>query len=160
MAIIRLSTFINAPVQRCFDLARSIDLHLLSTEGTEERAIAGKVSGLINQGEHVSWEAVHFGIRQKLETRITHMERPRYFRDEMVSGAFKSMHHEHHFEEKDNGTLMTDVFCYETPFAFIGKLFDAIVLERHMRYFLVKRNTAIKTAAEGTTWHDILTTTL
>jgi hypothetical protein len=47
MPIITLKTEIHAPIERCFDLARSIDLHQLSTAGTRERAVGGVTSGLL-----------------------------------------------------------------------------------------------------------------
>jgi hypothetical protein len=40
MPVIELSTSISAPVERVFDLARSIDLHTNSTSSTGERAVA------------------------------------------------------------------------------------------------------------------------
>lgn len=49
-----LKTFIDAPVERCFDLARSIDLHKISLEHTNEKAVAGKTAGLIEPGESVT----------------------------------------------------------------------------------------------------------
>ena len=54
MAIIELTTDINAPIGRVFDLARSIDLHMNSTSKTGERAVAGVTSGLIGAGEQVT----------------------------------------------------------------------------------------------------------
>ncbi|WP_421978731.1 hypothetical protein [Roseivirga seohaensis] len=54
MPVIRIETIIKAPVQRCFDLSRSIDLHQISTIETKERAIAGKTSGLIGLNETVT----------------------------------------------------------------------------------------------------------
>ena len=49
---IELLTEINAPIEKCFDLSRSIDLHLESTKQTGEEAIAGRTSGLIELGEN------------------------------------------------------------------------------------------------------------
>ena len=149
MTIITLSTFINAPIERCFDLSRSVDLHMLSVKQTKEKAIAGVTTGHMNEGDWVMWEAVHFGIKQRLSTRITAMERPVYFCDEQMEGAFKSMRHEHHFELEDGGTIMKDVFCYETPYGLAGWLFDVVVLKRYMTHFLRLRNVTIKNVAEG-----------
>lgn len=88
MPTLHLRTLINAPIERVFDLARSIDAHMASTSQTREKAISGRTSGLIEQGETVTWEATHFGIRQQLSVRITQMDRPYHFEDEMISGAF------------------------------------------------------------------------
>jgi hypothetical protein len=40
MPVISLKTIIEADIGLCFDLARSIDLHTISTAHTNERAIA------------------------------------------------------------------------------------------------------------------------
>jgi ligand-binding SRPBCC domain-containing protein len=156
MTQIRLTTLIQAPIERCFDLSRSIDLHMLSTQDTGERAVAGRVAGLVEKGDSVTWEAKHFGIKQQLTTAIEEVLFPTYFNDRMVKGAFKSMYHEHFFENKDGGTLMTDIFCYETPFGFAGQLFDSLILKKYMAGFLLKRNEVIKNAAEGSGWEEIL----
>lgn len=50
MPVIELVTEINAPIHVCFDMARSIDLHKLSTAQTREEAVAGAASGLIAPG--------------------------------------------------------------------------------------------------------------
>ena len=62
MPEIKLQTYINADIQVVFDLARSIDLHTISTAHPHEKAIAGKTSGLISLGEEVTWKARHFGF--------------------------------------------------------------------------------------------------
>ncbi len=76
MSIIELSTAINAPVERVFDLARSIDLHTASTSKTGERAVGGVTSGLIGMGDEVTWEARHFGVKQRLTVRVTVFDPP------------------------------------------------------------------------------------
>ncbi|MEZ4309048.1 MAG: hypothetical protein R3F14_13505 [Polyangiaceae bacterium] len=51
MPILDITTLIAAPVERAFDLSRSIDLHTVSTAETGETAVAGVTSGLIGLGE-------------------------------------------------------------------------------------------------------------
>ncbi|MFY8037055.1 MAG: SRPBCC family protein [Cyclobacteriaceae bacterium] len=148
MTTIKLTTCIKAPIELCFDLARSIDLHIESTKATNERAIAGRTSGMIEEGEFVTWEATHFFIRQQLSTRIVEMRGPHYFKDVMVSGAFRSMEHEHLFENNGDHTLMTDIFCYEVPYGLAGKIFDYFILKRYMINLLSIRNELIKKEAE------------
>lgn len=148
MTKIELSTQINAPIERCFDLARSIDLHMVSTKQTGEKAIAGRTSGLIELGETVTWEAKHLGVRQKLSSKITEFNYPNYFTDEMVEGAFKSMRHEHLFYAINGQTLMKDIFVFESPFGWLGELVNFLFLGRYMTKLLKKRNRVIKEAAE------------
>jgi len=148
MTTIELETIINASQQRCFDLARSIDLHLQSTVSTGERVVEGKTSGLVELGDEITWEATHFGIRQRLSVRIIELNPYTSFTDCMVKGAFKSMNHRHSFEFSDGKTSMKDHFCYETPFGIFGTLFDFLLLKRHMTRFLKIRNAMIKEQAE------------
>ena len=103
MPLIRLETLIHAPIERCFDLSRDIDLHMRSTEETQEIAVAGVTTGLIGLGEEVTWEATRFGVRQKLTTRITAFSRPGHFRDSQVRGAFRRFDHDHYFITLDGG---------------------------------------------------------
>jgi ligand-binding SRPBCC domain-containing protein len=149
MPSITIETLINAPIQRCFDLSRNIDLHTDSMKHTGEKAIAGRTSGLIELGETVTWEAKHFGIRQTLTSKITEFDYPNYFVDEQVSGAFKTIRHEHRFEAHGGQTLMTDVFTFESPLGLLGRLANILFLKSYMKRLLVKRNEIIKQAAES-----------
>jgi hypothetical protein len=79
MATIILKTLINAPIAHCFDLARSIDLHVQSMQSSGEEAIAGKRNGLIGLNESVTWRAKHFGIYFTMTSKITAMEHPLFF---------------------------------------------------------------------------------
>jgi ligand-binding SRPBCC domain-containing protein len=156
MTTIKLTTFIKAPAERCFDLSLSVDLHMKSTQSTGEKIVGGRASGVMQLDETVTWEAVHFGVKQQLTTRITQLTRPVHFRDEMVKGAFKRFQHDHYFEAKDGGTVMRDIFCYETPFGIFGSLFDILALKRHMTKFLEEKNRTIKAIAEGNEWVNFL----
>ena len=156
MVILREITLIHAPLERCFDLSRSIDLHKVSTARTGEEAIAGVTSGLIGLGEEVSWRARHFGVWQQMTSRITAFDRPAYFQDTMVRGAFRSFQHDHYFEERDEGqTEMRDVLRFAAPLSILGRLAE-IPLKPYLRRFLQERNALLKQAAEGEEWRRFL----
>lgn len=156
MATIKVTTKIKAPITICFDLARSIDLHKISTSGSNEEAVAGRISGLIGLNEEVTWQATHLGIRQELSSKITRLEYPVYFRDEMLKGAFKRMEHDHFFEEKEGVTIMEDRFCFESPLGAAGKIFNTLFLNTYLEKLLSKRNAVIKEYAESLKWKLIL----
>ena len=156
MPVIKLITKIDAPIAICFDLARSIDLHKLSTAGTQEEAIAGTTSGFIAMDDEVTWRAKHFGITQCLTSRITAYEYPFHFRDEMVRGPFKKIRHDHCFQQTGHVTLMKDVFEFESPAGIIGQIFNWLVLKRYLKELLVKRNRMIREVAESEQWKGIL----
>jgi ligand-binding SRPBCC domain-containing protein len=156
MPTIELETEIQSSLESCFDLSRSIDLHKISTAKTNETAVDGITSGLINLNEFVTWQATHFGIRQKLTSKITAFNRPFHFRDEQLKGAFKFFTHDHYFEMKDDKVIMKDIFTFQSPFGFVGKLFDKIILTKYMKKFLTERNNTIKQFAETGKWKTVL----
>ena len=153
---IELKTEIEADRNIVFDLSLSIDLHKISTEQTNEEAIAGKTSGLIGINESVTWRAKYFGIYQKLTSKITEYDRPNYFADEMVKGAFAEFKHEHNFAESNGGTLMTDFFDYKSPFGILGKLANKLFLKKYMTELLTKRNRIVKEFAESDKWKEVI----
>lgn len=156
MPSIHLTTFIHAPVERVFDLSRSINLHKISAMDTNEQAIDGVMSGLINLNETVTWQAKHLFKTRRFTSKISAMLRPVNFTDEMIKGDFKNFRHEHHFKPADNGTVMIDMISFESPYGFIGRLFNSIYLENHIEKFLVVRNAVIKDYAETEKWNTIL----
>jgi len=156
MPAIYLETQIKSTVEVCFDLSRNIDLHQISTAETNEKAIAGRTKGLIEAGEFVTWQAKHFGITQKLTSKITAFNKPFYFRDEQQKGAFKYIIHDHYFESHNEYVLMKDIFNFQSPFGLIGNLVDKIVLTNYLRNILLKRNMVIKKYAETEKWKSLL----
>jgi ligand-binding SRPBCC domain-containing protein len=150
MTTINLITTINAPIQEVFDLNRNIDIHKLSTAKSNETAIDGITTGLINLNETVTWQGKHFGIYQTHKSVISAMESPNSFVDEMMEGRFKSFRHQHTFIEEDGSTIMEDMIQYETPFNIFGKLFDRFVLKNYLTSFIQERNQFIKGLAENT----------
>ena len=156
MVRIELTTQIAAPIERCFDLARSIDLHMASTNQTGERAVAGVTTGMIGAGETVTWRGRHFGWMVTHTSRITAFAFPKHFQDSMVRGLFKRFCHDHYFEELPGGTAMADILEFEAPYGFVGKLVERAVLEKHLRLLLEKRNDCIKRVAESDEWKKYL----
>jgi ligand-binding SRPBCC domain-containing protein len=151
MPTIRLETSIQAPPERCFDLSLSVDVHARSQAGARERPIAGVMTGKMHLGDTVTWEAVHFGIKQRLTSQITAYERPTRFTDEMVAGGFRELHHTHIFVPQAHGTLMMDVFTFRAPLGVLGRLAETLFLTRYMTGLLRSRNRYLKQVVESGT---------
>lgn len=149
METIRIETWIAAPAERCFDAARDLDLHVKSVAHTNERAVAGRTSGLIELGEEVTWRARHFGITQHFTSRITAFDRPRYFQDAMQRGAFRSFVHDHYFEYDGARTKMIDALAFSAPLGILGRIAETLVLRRYLTRLLTMRAEVIREAAEG-----------
>jgi ligand-binding SRPBCC domain-containing protein len=150
MSIVIVETYVNSPIEKCFDAARDIDLHTKTVWSfTRERAIAGTTQGLIEFGEMVTFRATHFAIRQSLTSKIIEFNSPKLFTDQMQKGAFKSLKHIHEFIEHGDGTIMKDTLAFQSPYGIIGILFDILVLKHYMKKFINDRNLNLKAILEA-----------
>lgn len=156
MPTIHLTTFIQAPTDRVFDLARNVDLHKQSMSRYQEEAVAGIQFGPVEKDDTVTWKARHVFKIRMLRSKITAMKRPELFTDEQLEGDFKTMKHEHHFKPCENGTIMIDLFYFEIPYGSFGKFFNRIYLTSYIKKMLEERNKMIREYAEGDKWKKIL----
>ena len=149
MQKLTIETWIDAPVERCFDAARDLDLHVRSFAHTGERAVAGRMNGLIELNEEVTWRGRHFGVTQHFTSRITAFRRPHHFQDTMLRGAFKSFVHDHLFEQAEGRTRMTDVVVFAAPLGWLGRLAEVLFLRRYVERLIAYRAKVLKRAAEA-----------
>src|SRR5215470_15947007 len=112
MSLIRLETYTNAPIEPCFDLSLSVDLHRHSVAQTHERPVAGVTSGVMKLRDTVTWKTIHFGVKQHLTSKITAYEQPYRFTDEIIQKTFQEITHRHEFVPQSSGTLMIDLFAF------------------------------------------------
>jgi hypothetical protein len=157
MVSIEQSMQIAAPIRRCFDLSRSIEVHLLGTEASGEQAVGGVTTGLIGPNQFVRWRARHFAIDQHLTSKITAFDSPNYFQDTMIEGVFKFMQHDHFFSAlSETSTEMRDRFTFAAPVPVLGQIAERLFLKSYMERFLRHRNQILKQVAESERWPDFL----
>jgi ligand-binding SRPBCC domain-containing protein len=144
----------DAPMERCFQLASSIELHLASAAQTQETAIGGVTSGLIGEGESVQWRGRHFGRWLTHTSKIDGWRPFSYFREVMTDGWFRKFEHEHHFAVMDDGTRMRDEIRFSAS-GVLGKMKEKIA-RQHLTGMLRRRNALIKQAAESEEWRKYL----
>ncbi len=152
-------TIIDAPIERCFDLSRSVEVHLLSNIHSGEQAIAagGVITGLVGLSQRVTWRARHFYIWQNLTSETTALEAPAFFRVTMIRGIFRSMQADHWFRTLPSGaTEMRDDFRIAAPLPLLGPLAEALFLRRYMLALLRERNAVIKRVAESDEWRKYI----
>jgi ligand-binding SRPBCC domain-containing protein len=65
-------------------------------------------------------------------TEITRVREPHYFVDEQRKGPYKLWQHQHHFKEVKDGVEMKDVVNYVIPFGFVGRLANALFVEKRV----------------------------
>jgi ligand-binding SRPBCC domain-containing protein len=156
MPTIHLTTFIAAPVDVVFNLSRHIGLHKKSMADYNEEAVAGIRFGLIEKEDTVTWQAKHLFKNRLLRVKITDMKQPEMFISEQVQGDFKMMRHEHHFKPCENGTILIDLFHFESPYGILGQWLNSLYLTKYMKQLLEQRNRTIKEFAESDKWKKLL----
>jgi len=150
MTRIVIETRIRAPIELCFDLARDVNAHKESAAFSFERVVPpGRTEGLLELGDLVAFEGRHFGIKQRFVARITTLDRPRRFDDEMIQGSFKWLRHFHEFSAYDDLTVMRDTLEWEPPLGLLGGLADVLFLRRHMLWFVSTKQNGLKRMAEA-----------
>lgn len=156
MKRIHLTTLINAPISRVFDLSRSISLHKLAMQQNKENAISGITSGLLKLGESVTWEALHFGKKRIMVMKITEMDSPSSFVEEQTIGELKSFKHQHFFKKVENGTILIDYVDYQARFGIVGLILEKIFLDNYIINLLQHKNEFIKKYAETDLWKALI----
>jgi ligand-binding SRPBCC domain-containing protein len=151
METIRLATWIDAPVERCFLLSLNIDLRVASCGETGEDVVGGVTSGLIGEGQTVTFQGHRFGVRWKHTSRMEIVRPYSYFREVMVDGHFKRYEHEHHFAAMDDGTRIRDEVTFSLRWS-LGRL----GARRRLAACLKQRNALIKRVAESEEWRKYL----
>ncbi|RAX47193.1 cyclase [Arthrobacter sp. AQ5-06] len=125
--------------ERLFDLARSVDAHVDSQRGAGERAVGGVTSGLIGEGQEVTWQARHFGLPLRMTSRITALEFPDSFTDEQIRGPFKFFRHVHEFQATATGSIMIDRVEFAAPLGILGRVVEDLVLRRYLQRLIAHR---------------------
>lgn len=147
--VISVETRIAAPMTRCFDLARDVGAHALTSDFTNERIVGGRTSGLLQLGDTVTFEAVHLGLRRRLTARIVEIDPPHRFVDEMVDGPFAALRHVHEFRTEADHVVMIDTLTWRSPLGILGRLADVLFVERHLRAYLTRKQANLKAHAES-----------
>ena len=156
MPTIHLTTFIAAPTNVVFDLSRHIGLHKQSMSAYKEEAVAGTRFGLIEKDETVTWQAKHLFKNRLIRVKVSEMKKSEMFMDEQLQGDFKMMKHEHYFKPCDNGTILIDLFHFESPYGMFGRWLNNLYLTKYLRRLLEQRNNTIKEYAETGKWKNLL----
>ena len=156
METIRLGTWIDAPVERCFLLSLSVDLHVATALSTRDKTSAGATERTIGEGDTLTFKGRHFGVRWRHTSVIEKLRPHSYYRDVMIAGPFRHFEHDHHFAPMDDGTRMRDEIRFSGSGGLLGRLRTRMFLRKQLKAFLIERNAMIKRLAESEDWHKYL----
>jgi len=85
-----------------------------------------------------------FGIKLNWVTEISDVKDQEYFIDEQRSGPYALWHHQHHFREIKGGVHMTDILTYALPYGLVGRIANALLVERKVKKIFAYRQLQIE----------------
>ena len=116
--------FFSSP--RNLDLITPDDMSFKIISGADSKAYAGQI---------ITYQIKPLlNIPMNWVTEITQCVDKKYFIDEQRFGPYKFWHHQHHFEETDDGVLMSDVLHYALPFGPLGEIAGNLFLHNKVKH--------------------------
>jgi ligand-binding SRPBCC domain-containing protein len=157
MIHIHITTFIEAPRQRVYDLTRHISVLKSALSGTPAQVSSGGGAYLFQPGDTLTFQSRNLGRNRTVTARITEMDGTNLFTEEQVKGDLKSFRHAHHFKPAENGTIMIDIIECEGPRDLLGSLAASFSLKKYLEKLAGKRIGLIRQYAESEKWRAVLT---
>ena len=96
-------------------------------------------------GQIITYKVSPFpGVKTSWVTEIKHVSEGSFFVDEQRFGPYRMWHHEHHFEEKDDGVLMTDHVSYKLPLGFLGRMAHSLFVKKQLTQIFKHRERCLE----------------
>ncbi len=107
--------------------------------------IISKIPEKMYPGLFITYKISPFlGIKLDWCTEITHVKENAYFVDEQRMGPYSIWHHEHHFQEVENGVLMTDILHYHIGKGIFGWLAGKLFVDAQVKKIFTYREARLK----------------
>lgn len=147
MITLRLTTWVNAPVERCFLLATSRDFSHALYSGAAA-AEASQNRGMLQCGDEIGWKLGGTDHASRIDAIRPHA----FFREVMTAGLFRHFEHDHHFAPMDDGTRVRDEIRFSLRMGPLGRIYGTTVVRSLLMRMLVAKNTELKRIAESAEW--------
>lgn len=133
MAIINITTFIQAPVEKVFELSRNLEMLRKSMVAIQPHITCSSTSnGVLAVGDRTTWKWKFFYKTRVTVLQVTKINSPVLMVQKQVEGNYKTMRMERHFKPCDNGTIMIDVIKFSLKMGMLGALFE-MPLQNHIK---------------------------
>jgi ligand-binding SRPBCC domain-containing protein len=149
MITIRLTTWVDAPMELCFRLATNVEFN-------SANATKGAGADTFQVGDTFDRSAWRMGLRVSHTSRIEEVRPFTYFREVMIAGGFRHFEHEHHFAPMDDGTRVRSEVRFSAGFGPLGLLVERILLRRYVMKLLMRRHMRLKDVVESNEWRRYL----
>jgi ligand-binding SRPBCC domain-containing protein len=157
MTKIEFNTHIKAPIERCFDLSRSIDFHKVSISPVfKEESVAGCTTGLIGHNQRTLMQSKLWGFQFSTELKIVKFNPPYFLSYEIADSNFHSIIHDYYFYDIGDETAMVNHFYYKLKLGVLGEIANLLILEKYLTRIITQRNDLLRDYAETDKWQEIL----
>lgn len=125
---------VNAPLPKVWDFfSHAANLQTITPEYMNFRVTSGELPDEVYAGQIITYKVSPIlGIPLFWMTEILHVVPQRRFVDQQVRGPYRMWHHQHHFEARNDGTLMTDIVHYELPLWLIGEAAHTLFVRKQV----------------------------
>jgi hypothetical protein len=154
MEIVRLTTWIKAPVDRCFRLATSVDVHQIMASLSLDGARKPSLFRQFSPGDHLTWTG-HLALLPRYTTRILQVRPYACYREVLEAGCFLHFEHDHHFTPLNEGTRMRDEIRFVIPPGILGPMTTPLV-RRYLIWRISTRNSLLRKIAQSGLWKQYL----
>ncbi|MGQ7869727.1 SRPBCC family protein [Sunxiuqinia sp. sy24] len=110
-----------------------LNLERITPSNMQFKITSGKPKPM-HPGQIITYRVAPFkGFSTNWVTEITHVADKQFFVDEQRFGPYSMWHHEHHFEAKEYGILMTDKVSYKLPLGWLGNLAQQLFVYKQLQ---------------------------
>lgn len=138
--------FIPRPLEEVWQFfSRPENLETMTPEGVNFTILSDIADVEMYEGMVILYKVSPIAnIPMNWMTVITTIHHGKYFVDEQRFGPYALWHHEHHFEEYADGTMMKDLLHYKVPYGFIGTIANALFVEDKIEEIFSHRKGAVE----------------
>lgn len=131
---LEVSQKLNTSLEHAWNFFLNPDNISKITPSEMEFTINSVQSGQLHIGQIFTYKiSIIPGFRTNWVIEITDMQEKKYFVNEQRTGPYKMWHHEHIFEEINDGVLLTDRVSYQLRCSIFGQLLHYIHIKNYLK---------------------------
>lgn len=113
--------------------SHAANLQAITPDYMNFRVTSGELPDEIYPGQIITYKVSPvLNIPLFWMTEIVHVAHQKMFVDNQLRGPYAMWHHQHHFEARDGGVLMTDIVHYELPLWWLGEIVRPLFVNRQL----------------------------
>ena len=147
--VLEQQTWLDAPVDEVFDFFSQAENLGAMSPPTVGFDIQTPMPVQMGEGLVIDYRISIGPVPMRWRTRIARWSPGTMFADAQERGPYGSWWHEHHFEARDGGTMMTDRVYYSPPLGWIGRFANRLFVQPMLRKIFSYRSSRISMRFPG-----------